>query len=92
MKKILLLTLIVLFSFVCYGQKLKNGSVITLSNSEWDCGGVDLKKALIVNIKGRLYVKFDFEYSGEGKPQLMTVNNAYDYWRKDNTKIVKIKL
>lgn len=72
-------------------QKVKQGSVITVTNFAWNCGGYSPQKAYVVKRKGKLFIKFDFEYGGTEKPQYLSIDSAFRYWVEEETRIVLIK-
>lgn len=91
MKKLIIIAVILCVSLTASAQKVRPGSVITVTNWTWDCGGYSPQKAYVVKRKGKLYVKFDFELGGVDKPQYLPVDSAFKYWKEEETKIVIIK-
>lgn len=87
----LIIVIGILIGIPSYSQKVKQGSEITVTNFAWDCGGYSPQKAYVVKRKGKLYIKFDFEYGGTEKSQYMPIDSAFKYWKDEETKIVIIK-
>lgn len=89
------LTIIALFfSLTVAAQKVKEGSVITITNFAWDCGtGYNPKKAYVVKQGNKLYIKaqFDLGYKGSDDFQFLPIKKAFAYWKLEETKIVRIK-
>lgn len=69
----------------------KEGDRIVVFNLNWECGDShsNTDTAYVVRYNGLLYIKFDFAGYAD-PPVCWLVKRALDFWREENTKILKV--
>lgn len=86
--KYFIATLVLFFSLRGSAQ-LHAGSTFIVTNEAWNCGGYTPKRAKVVSIKGRLYVRFVFDEAA-GNPSYKTVKAARRFWKWQETTVVRV--